>query len=381
MKNLVFVLVITVCHLSFSQVNIKISSLDSGGGSFNSGGLSVVSTVGEVAINDYTVNLLSISEGFIGKSLFSQNSNCIEPPSNLVGWWKAEDNADDSASNNHGAALGGTSYSSGVVNNAFLFDGVDDAVVVPHSNVLDITGDITVEIWVLQTVFNLENIIVCKGALGKPTVFSMRLSGATLNCAFQDTTGTNVELTGPSFEDWQWHHYVYVRQGNQHAIYADGFNFGWEPFTNPPASSAGLPLTIGAQYDNQNDNYVNFFGGQIDEVSVYNRALSEIEIQDIYNTGSDGKCSLTLSNEEVFISENELILYPNPVSDVLTLKLNNESDNGIFELYDSLGKLVKVNNLSSYKTEINVSALKSGLYFYHIKDQNLVLKSGKLVKR
>ncbi|TYA92165.1 LamG-like jellyroll fold domain-containing protein [Seonamhaeicola marinus] len=394
MKHIIFILIVAVFQVSFSQANIKLSSLDNGGGIFQSGDVSIVATIGEVSVNEYNVNNLNVSEGFIGKhqlnSQTSQNPNCITPPNNLISWWAAEDNPNDSVGHNDGTELGNVSYSSGVVNKAFSFDGIDDVVVVPHSADLDITGDVTVELWAKQTGFaTVSQQVIAKGGgyvpEDVPTVFSMRFENATFQCIFEDNTGANIVLTGPSFEDFQWHHYVYVRQGNQHSIYADGFHFGWETFTNGPASTVGLPLTIGGQYHNPNgapNDYTNFFSGEIDEVGVYNRALTETEIQSIYNAGANGKCSVTLNIEDDKVSSNEVKIYPNPVRDILTLKLDRLQKNGIFELYDLLGNKVKqLNNLDLNKIELNLSELNSGLYLYVIKDGNSTLKSGKLVKQ
>lgn len=235
--------------------------------------------------------------------LFCMNiySQCQEPPANLISWWAAENNTEDSIGTNDGEALNGLSYAIGSVNNAFLFDGVDDVVLVPDNSNLDITGDLTIELWVRQTVFNPENTVISKGAEDAENAYSIRFLGQIFECVFKDNLGNDVVLGGPAFEDFQWHHYAYVRQGNQHQIYADGFGFGAESFINLPASSTGLPLTIGAQYNSQNSNYTNFFGGEIDEVSIYNRALTESEIQNIFNAGTEGKCNGTSGTGEDFV--------------------------------------------------------------------------------
>lgn len=385
MRKIIILLISGICHISFSQVSIKLSNIDNGGGNFQSGNISILSTIGEVSINEYTVNALKISEGFIGKHQLnnqsSQNLNCVTPPNDLISWWAAEDNTTDSVGNNDGASSGGVSYTTGVVNKAFLFDGIDDVVVVPHSPDLDITGDITVEFWALQTVFNAENTVLCKGSEDAENTFSMRFSGQTFQCVFKDDTGTDIVLGGPSFEDFQWHHYAYIRQGNQHIIYADGFNLGWESFTNSPESSAGLPLTIGAQYNNQNSNYVNFFGGQIDEISVYNRALTETEIQNIFNARTNGKCGVPLNIEDSILVENNVKLYPNPVIDELTINFNKSGSFNVW-LYDMNGKVLNTIKDVSSTANINMVNKASGLYFVSVQNrENYQNKVFKIIKK
>lgn len=385
MKTFYTILMLCIGCFSHAQIQIPISSIDSGGDSVNNGSLSMVYSIGEVVVTEVENNNLELSEGFIGKFFNSSTTlACFDSPENLVSWWTGDDTSQDLYGNNNGTPQGGVVYDQGVVNKAFLLDGVNDVVVVPASTDLDLTGDMTLELWVKQTGFNPENMVVCKGAQNEPVVFSMYFSGATFNCAFQDSNGDIVELGGPSFEDGRWHHYAYVRQGNQHIIYADGFDFGWRTFTNLPASSAGLPLTIGAQYNKQNDNYGDFFGGSIDEIGVYNSALSETEIQSIYNAGSDGKCKNALSVAEVIDTENSIKIYPNPVTDVFTLDIMKSSSfkQGKLKLqiFNLLGKPVKTLNILNTKELVNISTLNSGVYVYKLSDNNMSL-TGKIVKR
>ncbi|GGZ77754.1 LamG-like jellyroll fold domain-containing protein [Algibacter mikhailovii] len=316
----------------------------------------------------------------LSESQTTQNVVCAIPPNSLISWWAAEDNANDSVGNNNGTP-NGVSYSTGTVNSAFEFDGVNDVVNVPSSTNLDITGDVTVEFWALQTVFNEENTVLCKGTEDEKITYSIRFLGQIFQCVFKDNTGADIVLGGPAFEDFQWHHYAYVRQGNQHIIYADGFDFGWEMFANPPASSSGLPLTIGAQLNNQNSDYSNFFGGQLDEIGIYNRALSSIEIQSIFNAGASGKCinGLRVSN-----GSNEgsvLRIYPNPVKNVFTINLKSPSKDLKLKIYDGLGKVVKtVNELENNASKIDISELNNGMYLYSLYSQGHLVKSGKIIK-
>ncbi|TXE10120.1 T9SS type A sorting domain-containing protein [Seonamhaeicola algicola] len=303
---------------------------------------------------------------------FLSFSQCVTSPNNLISWWKAEDNTNDSLGNNHGTT-NGTLYTTGVVGKSFLFDGVDDVVVVPHSPDLDITGDVTVELWAKQTGFaTVSQQVIAKGGgyvpADVPTVFSMRFENATFQCIFEDNTGANIVLTGPSFEDFQWHHYVYVRQGNQHSIYADGFHFGWETFNNGPSSTVGLPLTIGGQYHNPNgalNDYTNFFSGEIDEIGVYNRALTETEIQSIYNAGANGKCAGVLSTANEVLAKNTIKAYPNPVIQTLNIQCDAIQNTKI-TISNIQGKVLNVYNNASSKLKIDMTDKATGLYFVSV---------------
>jgi hypothetical protein len=59
-------------------------------------------------------------------------------------------------------------------------------------------------------------------------------------------------------------------------------------------------------------------------------------------------------------------LYPNPAKDLVTIQLANFNDSYTIELIDIRGKLVYTKAINSDMSELNISALKSGLYFVKI---------------
>lgn len=76
----------------------------------------------------------------------------------LVSWWPAENDPMDVVGGNHGIPEGGLGYGPGMVGNAFTFDGLDDAIVVPHDPSLDVgSGDATISLW-LKTDTDDDNV-------------------------------------------------------------------------------------------------------------------------------------------------------------------------------------------------------------------------------
>src|SRR5262249_26619118 len=65
-----------------------------------------------------------------------------------VSWWKAEGNANDSVRGNGGSLVNGTGFASGLVGQAFSFDGVDDYVDLGNPTSLKLTSGITLEAWI-----------------------------------------------------------------------------------------------------------------------------------------------------------------------------------------------------------------------------------------
>ena len=78
--------------------------------------------------------------------VFSQN--CFAPPPQMISWWGAEGNANDSSGSNPGTLQGGVTFAAGKVGQAFSFNGVDGYVNVPDSASLNIKTAITIEAWV-----------------------------------------------------------------------------------------------------------------------------------------------------------------------------------------------------------------------------------------
>jgi hypothetical protein len=329
--------------------------------------------------------LLIVSVG--QQTAFSQ---CETPPTGMVSWWTGDMTTLDKIDDNHAIPFNGTSYAPGMVDEALLFDGIDDLAIVFPSPELDTTGDMTVMAWVRRIGYaNESQTVFCKGAgyipNDAPTVFALRFEFNVTEFLFEDNLGNNIIVNGPAFEDSMYHHYVYVRQGNWHGVYVDGFLFGNGTFVNPPASSAGLSFTLGAQYHNPTsgpNDYDFHFHGELDEL-MHNRALTVTEIQAIYNAGADGVCKDALSVAE-HSQEVGVKVFPNPTSDYVQFQMDakylQQYPNAQLTIYDMKGATVRETALD-FNSPINISNLKNGVYLYSIQSGNQVLDSGQLLKK
>lgn len=322
--------------------------------------------------------------------ILKSNAQCVSPPIDMVSWWTGDNNTLDIIGTNDGTQQNGVGYASGMVNNAFLFDGIDDLVFVPHSADLDLTGDMTLMVWVRRIGYaNDHQTVLCKGAgyipNDEPAVFAMRFEFDVTEFLFEDINGNNLILGGPAFEDSMYHHYVYVRSGNTHSLYVDDFLFDSQTFASSPASTVGLPLTIGAQYHNPTsspNDYSLHFNGEVDELMVFNRALTETEISNVYNAGTSGVCKDGLSVNN-YTLEN-FSVYPNPTSDYVTFKLNEQliAENKEVNLlvFDLKGQKIFEESDLKIKTHVDISSLPQGVYMYALNNGISILKSGQLIK-
>jgi len=158
------------------------------------------------------------------------------------------------------------------------------------------TGDFSIEAWVQFPYGSLPNqpeAIVDKRGPG-PIGYSFYINDDRLGLQLADGTGPNgydnydsPDLRALRIGEGFHHVAVVVNRTSAIRWYLDGYLRG----TTIPAHTSSLVnkavLRIGA---NGPDNPGGFFNGYIDEVSIYNRALTTAEVKAVYNAGSNGKC-------------------------------------------------------------------------------------------
>jgi len=214
----------------------------------------------------------------------------LPPPPGIVAWWQAESNALDSIGTSHGTLLNGATYTNGNVGTAFSFDGVNDYATFPDAPALRPTS-LTVETWVKLSATSGTRFIWSKpvgGALFNS--FGLHMLNGVLRGYIGNTNG-NGTATIPSFAltTGRWYHLAFTYDGSSgmQGLFVDGVlvtNVVTDrTFINYDAS----PVVIGAELDNGAPTF--YVGGQIDEPTIYNRALSESEIAATYAAGNFGK--------------------------------------------------------------------------------------------
>jgi hypothetical protein len=219
--------------------------------------------------------------------LLSEPSTCSSLPSGAAAWWKAEGNANDVLGVNNGVLQNGTTFSPGLVGQAFSFDGTDDNVSVSRS----IQDDFTIEFWLNTTQIvgtDSGQWYEGRGLVDGEVQTVTNDFGVTLQNGkvLFGVGNPDVTIRSGFVADGNWHHVAATRLRNtgEMKLYVDGVHVaaataGTQSLTTPPR------LTLGrVQVDN------NPFQGKLDEVALYTRVLSLQEIQAIYEAGNAGKC-------------------------------------------------------------------------------------------
>ena len=226
-------------------------------------------------------------------------STCVPPPPNLVSWWPGDGNADDIVDGNNGTLQGGATFAQGEVDQAFLLDGIDDFVDVGNAANLHVSqGEFTVDAWVNFNALTGDMSILDKMSIGGGNFnadgwrllkqvderFWFCFGGGTFNgCG--GNGGSNTVMSTTTASTGTWFHIAAVKNAVEIAIYVNGVMEASKPtptFTDTNSTN----LLIGGH----NGPDVAYLNGLIDEADIYDRALSQAEIQAIYNAGSAGKC-------------------------------------------------------------------------------------------
>ncbi|MCJ7777062.1 MAG: LamG domain-containing protein, partial [Sedimentisphaerales bacterium] len=201
----------------------------------------------------------------------------------LVGWWKLDEtegkNASDSSGNNNtGTIVGNPQWQStgGKIGGALEFDGNGDYINLGKKSDFDITGQITVAAWIKVNRFDKGwQAIVTKG----DSAWRLQRDRET-NCLEFACSGLPVpgsEWSGifgkSNVNDGQWHHAAGVFDGTQLYLYIDG---KLDVSSNAPGKIKvnDEPVYIGENSEMSE----RFWNGLIDDVRIYNYALSEEQI-------------------------------------------------------------------------------------------------------
>jgi hypothetical protein len=229
------------------------------------------------------------SQGRVAKSHAPAiaQTGCVPAPSGLVSWWPGDGNADDIVGGNNGTLRNGATFATGQVQQAFSFDGVDDYVNAGRHPSLDITGDITLEAWIKPDTIGSYARVIYKGSGDRSAAdmaYVLGVNGNSVYFGLAKGGGQTWIESGGGLIPGTWHYIVGVLNGTSMKTYVNGIEKGSASFTGP-IDIEPRDLLIGGDDTSGRD-----FDGLVDEVEIFNRALSQAEIQAIYNAGSAGKC-------------------------------------------------------------------------------------------
>ena len=210
----------------------------------------------------------------------------------LVAYYPFNGNANDESGNGNNGTVNGATLTTdrfGNVNNAYSFNGTNDSISVNNNQLLNPSNAMTVTAWIkpedITTSRNQD--VVRKGDPNAIYLLSFQEYGTQLTFGLKTTSGYHIEsdtpITAINYTDGQWHLIVGLYDGSNIKVFKDGILIGSKSQTGLILASTGK-LFIGCV-----EGPSEFFKGSIDDIRIYNRALSDSEIQQLYQ--GQGACS------------------------------------------------------------------------------------------
>src|SRR3989344_4865398 len=189
---------------------------------------------------------------------------------------------DSSGNNNTGTLTNGPTWTTGKIGGALSFDGVDDYVALGNPLSMRPINQITISAWINPTDVSTSKTIVSKDTTGAVDYFFRVQGPGGVRCNFE---GVVLDLVGNYVLTNVWQHLACTYDGSIVSIYKDGILLSSSAASAVTYSDSGANIKIGRRDEGGGGLY---FPGLIDDLRIYNRALSQAEIQTDMNTSVGG---------------------------------------------------------------------------------------------
>lgn len=244
---------------------------------------------------------------------------CITPPSNMISWWDGDSitgtTAEDIQGNNNGTLPNGINTTSGKVGDAFSFDGSN--YMIANSPIINGFEELTIDMWVkpnsiygrsLQAIAGIQTFHA--GPTDSTGFYTYQGSQGQIVFTINTPSGLGYTrgIANYGVTSNQWTHIAGTYDGVTLKLYVNGelvpnvgSNIGSTITTSSGSRLQGPIQLSGAPYFNfalatshwnaHNNAFPAYqFYGEIDEVEIFNRALTASEIHDVYAADTAGKC-------------------------------------------------------------------------------------------
>jgi len=213
---------------------------------------------------------------------------------NLIGHWKFDEGSgtsatDSSGRGNTGILVNGPNWTTGKIDGALRFDGVDDAVQIGTDN-LNVSGG-TITFWIYPESFSSTGQFLF-GHATQPWSNRIQLytddASGNLDLGLGDshTRHTNIQDLNTNI----WYHITLTWDGTNYVVYVDGGAKASGTYTGLPILETYADIGNNGYSSNRSEA----FSGIIDDVRIYNRALNAAEVSELYDAGTIDPVTHTL---------------------------------------------------------------------------------------
>ncbi|MDE1944267.1 MAG: LamG domain-containing protein, partial [Patescibacteria group bacterium] len=205
----------------------------------------------------------------------------------LVGWWTMDGNnliqnvKDSSGQGNNGSLVGFSATSSaevaGKIGGALKFNGTSQYITVPDTTALRLSGTYSVSVWIRPAALKDYGNVLFKESLISNTGYGL-ITFANGSWGWQIGNTLDIQTSAALLKNTTWSLLIATYDGTNVRLYQNG-----SLLSTTVASAVASDATALALGADTGDG--RYFNGTIDDVRVYNRALSASEIQALYAAG------------------------------------------------------------------------------------------------
>lgn len=316
----------------------------------------------------YTIHL-EVSDGRGGVATANVRVLVLNPDlhvnGNLIAWYPFAGNAQDISGNQlHGQVFGAklTTDSTGIPNQAYFFDGINDHIRVANQPILNFREGITVSLFVEPDLMgDKERFIISHGSWQNRWKISITPE-RKVRWTVKFNSGQVKDLDSETIlEPGKNYHVAATYNGRFMILYINGKLESFLAVTGD-INPSPFDLEIGQQAP---DDQAYNFRGDLDDIKIYDFALTPDSV-----ASESGFIITSIADE--YDSNEQLILYPNPAKNLVTVDLSlirntlhaHEVKISIHQLD---GSIIYTSSISDMiKKSIDVSSFEAGIYFLSI---------------
>jgi hypothetical protein len=314
------------------------------------------------------------------------------PTNGLICYYPFNGNANDvSGQGNNGTVNGATLTTDrfGNANSAYSFNGTSNFIEVPDNNLLDVSNNFTISLWMKISDYAValssdpQSTVLSKPKPGFSTgycisaYYNLNNNKFSFNSVINSTQIYQTSNSAPPLNTWI--NVIYTYDGISSKLYK---NRVLESSSNVKYSlpNSTSSLFFGKEFDNASTSK-RYFKGLIDDIGIWNRALTTQEITQLY---IQNQCFINTTVTETLVINvgqlsytnpiayaNNITIFPNPASTEVNISFNNVTDlnGGTIKIINSLGQQVATTPITKTGTTTTMTLSTwggSGLYFVQI---------------
>ncbi|MCF6180862.1 LamG-like jellyroll fold domain-containing protein [Lutibacter sp.] len=289
--------------------------------------------------------------------------------SNLIAYYPFNGNANDESGNvNNGIVNGATltTDKSGNADSAYSFNGISDFIQVPNSNSLDIyNSDLSISMWLYNDNPLTDNTWkgISKGGWGTNAGYELIFTNEPANAngilaLTIGSSGNNFHSFNDYNNQWVMLTGTYDNSNGTKKIFINGIEQTTVIQDSDFLKSSPNDIYIGRR-DPSNIIYSGFVKGKMDDIRIYNAALTASEVLALYTAETLAVATEKLNTNLGFYVNNNTLYFKN------TQNLNNIKNIIVFNM---LGQKVYQTDIITNKILFN--SLKTGVYILKVENKN-----------